>query len=83
MKKLIFILAILIGVSSCDDETARPQKVKAIKKVFPESRVFYTATGSGSIFYVVDTLGQFYEVQTNIDVANWQLANVQKLIEVK
>ena len=83
MKRTIFILALLVGLASCDEASSRPEKLKAIQKVFPHSRVFYSATGSGSLFFVVDSLNQIYEVETNIDVANWQLANIQKLIEVK
>lgn len=84
MKKLIISLGILIGFSGCmDDDTSRAPKIKAIRKVFPAARIFYMPNSGGSIFYVIDSTGQLYEVTTGVDPVNWQLSSVQRGIEAK
>jgi len=84
MKKLITALGLLLGVSGCrDDGASRAHKIKAIRNVFPNSRIFYMSTGASSIFYVIDSSNQLYEVTTGIDPVNWQLSSVQRGIEAK
>ncbi len=84
MKKTIIALGLLIGVSGCiDDNASRAPKIKAIRNVFPNSRIFYMSTGGSSIFYVIDSTNQLYEVTTGIDPVNWQLSSIQRGIEAK
>lgn len=84
MKLTIIGLGLLLGVSGCrDDDTSRAPKIKAIRNIFPNSRIFYMTTGSMNTFYVIDTIGQLYEIHTGVDPVNWQLSSVQRGIEAK
>jgi hypothetical protein len=82
MKKITLALLSLVLVSSCDDDASRLAKSKAIKKIFPKSRIFYMSSNAKSIFYVLDSTNQLYEITTSIDPVNTQLTLVQKAIEI-
>ena len=81
MRKLFLSVLLIVSLSACNDETSRIPRVKAIRKVFPTSKIFYMPSGSGTIFYVIDSTGQLYEVITGVDPVNFQLSSVQRGIE--
>ena len=84
MKKTILALWLLIGATGCkNDDASRAPKIKAIRNIFPNSRIFYMSTGSMNTFYVIDSIGQLYEIHTGVDPVNWQLSSVQRGIEAK